>query len=58
MYAIRRNGDPAARRWESGQPIGWVITIDGEWSFYSREERDELIGEIRAEEMREREVAS
>ena len=56
MYAIRRNTDPDAKRWESGEPIGWVITIDGEWAFYSREERDEIVGEIRAEEMRDLEI--
>ncbi len=58
MFAIRRNADPEAKRWESGQPIGWVITIDGEWAFFSREERDEFIGEIRAEELRAMEVRS
>lgn len=52
MYAIRKNRDPDARRWESGRPLGWVITIDGEWAFYSREERDAIVHEIQAEELR------
>lgn len=58
MYAIRRNGDPAARRWESGQPLGWVITIDGDHAFFSREERDQIIHEIQAEELLAMEVIS
>lgn len=52
MYSIRTNTDPDARRWESGQPIGWVITIDGDWAFFSREERDEIVNEIRTEDLR------
>jgi len=56
MYAIRYNKDPEARYWESGLPFGWVITMDGEWRFSSCEERDEIVNEIRAEEMRAREM--
>jgi hypothetical protein len=56
MYSIRYNHDPEAKRWESGRPIGWVFTIDGQWPFFSREERDEIVEEIRAEELRARET--
>ncbi len=58
MFAIKYNRDPIARRWESGQPIGWIITMDGDWAFRSREERDEIVNEIKAEEMRALELMS
>ena len=52
MYAIRYNFAPDAKRWELGQPLGWVITADGDWPFFTSEERNEIVNEIRAEEMR------
>ncbi len=58
MYAIRYNRDSDARRWESGKPIGWVITIDGEFAFFSRAERDDILTEIRVEAMRAKEMIS
>lgn len=58
MYAIRRNHDPDSRRWESGQPIGWIITIDGEWAFHSSEEIREIVEDMRVEELRAMEVTS
>ena len=53
MFAIRYNKDPEAKRWESGKPLGWIITMDGDWRFSSCEERDEIINEIKSEEMRD-----
>lgn len=58
MYAIRYNFAPEAKRWESGRPLGWVITMDGDWPFFTREERNEIVYEIRAEELRAKEMMS
>ncbi len=52
MYAIKYNADPDARLWESGKPIGWIITRDGNWPFFTRDERDEIVNTIRAEAIR------
>ncbi len=52
MFEVRQNVDIDSRRWDSGKPIGWVVTVDGDWPFFTVEERDELVIEVRTEELR------
>ena len=52
LFEVRQNTDRDSLRWDSGKPIGWVVTVDGAWPFFSVDERDELVIEVRAEELR------
>lgn len=52
MFEVRTSSDTDASRWDSGKPIGWVVTVDGDWPFFSLEERDDLVVAVRAEELR------
>ncbi len=52
MHEVRTNQDVDSQNWDSGKPLGWVVTIDGDWPYYSPDERRDIVIEVRAEEMR------
>ena len=52
LFEVRTNTDNASRRWDGGKPIGWVVTGDGDWPFFSLDERDDIVITLKAEESR------
>ena len=52
MYAIRYNPNQDAKLWDTGIPLGWVITRDDDVPFFDEQDKQDIVDEIKAEERR------
>jgi hypothetical protein len=52
MFEVRINKDPESQLWDSGKPLGWVVTVDGDFPFFSVDEQRDIVITIKAEDAR------